>query len=140
MGPFLPTRKCPIKPKKCFLAPTRASPCEKSEEKGWRQKVIFLRLNMIDIKSTGNESTFCPHFFSCWALFWPFWVWAKKCLFFHSQISTFYLGTLKSQDFENVSILQIYGAHKKFRSMTKNSDFSQTKQVFFLSFLYKIEF
>ena len=29
--------------------------------------------------------------------FWPYWVWAKKCLFFYNQISKNYFITLKTK-------------------------------------------
>ena len=66
-----------------------ASPCEKSEEKGQRQKVTFVCLNMKENKTTGHKSTFLASLFCVLEAFWPYWVWAKKCLFFRYQILIF---------------------------------------------------
>ena len=63
-----------------------ASPHEKSEEKGQRQKVKLLSLNMKENKATGHKSTFLASLFCFLGPFWPHWVWAKKKLFFKNQI------------------------------------------------------
>ena len=41
----------------------RASPCEKSEEKGQRQKVTFLCLNLKENKATGHKGRFLASLF-----------------------------------------------------------------------------
>ena len=42
---------------------SRVSPCEKSEEKGQRQKVKLLCLNMKENKATGHKSKFAASLF-----------------------------------------------------------------------------
>ena len=70
-----------------WRALTWASPSEKSKEKGQCQKVTGLCLNMKEDKSTGHNSTYLASFFVFLGIFWPYWVWAKKRLFFWNQIS-----------------------------------------------------
>ena len=38
-------------------------------------------------QSTGHKSTILASLFCFSGLFWPYWVWAKKCLCFKNQIS-----------------------------------------------------
>ena len=58
-----------------------AIPREKSEEKGPRQKVKLLCLNMKENKRTRQKSTFWLHFFAFWDLFSNIGFWPKKILF-----------------------------------------------------------
>ena len=41
---------------------------------------------MKENKSTGHKSTFLASLCALWDIFWPYWVWAKKCLYFGNQI------------------------------------------------------
>ena len=58
---FLKSKNC--LGKNVLKFPLRASPCEKSEEKGQRQKVKFVYLNMKEDKATGLKSTFLASLF-----------------------------------------------------------------------------
>ena len=73
-----------------FQSSKEASPSEKSEGKGQPQKVKFLCLNMKNNKATGPKSNFLAKFFCFLGPFWPYWVWAKNCLFFKDKISKIY--------------------------------------------------
>ena len=64
-----------------------ASPREKSKGKGQRQKVKLLYFNIKENKATGHKSTcLASRFFAFLDFFLPYWVWAKKYLFFKNQI------------------------------------------------------
>ena len=86
----------------CILEePTRlkASPREKSEEKGQRQKVNFFMLKYERKQGNWTLEHFFERFFfgAFWDLFCHIGSGAKKCRFFKNRISKKYLITLKTK-------------------------------------------
>ena len=75
----------------------RASPHEKSKEKGQCQKIILLCLFMTDTQSTGHESNFLSSLFFLFGTILATWVGNKKSLFLKNQISKVDFSTLTTK-------------------------------------------
>ena len=58
--------------------------------------MTLLCLNMKENKATRNKSNFVSSSFWVFEPFWPYLVWAKKCLHFKNQISKILLITIKT--------------------------------------------
>ena len=81
----------------------RASPCEKSKEKGKRQKVKFVCLNMKENKATGHKSVFLASLFCFLEPFLAILGLGQKMPIFYDQISKNYFISLKTKLYSYVT-------------------------------------